>query len=166
MCSRSSWRLADRRHGGDTLRNGALVLEDGVIAWIGTEAGLKDTRFESCEVRRFAGSTVLPGFVDAHTHFTLFANGTSYEEMATESNELMLMASVRNAGVHLRAGVTTARDNGSHATSTGSRFATRSTGVSSQVLGFWWRALRSLRQQVTSTGATARRTGKRNWIGP
>ena len=99
--------------GREPVLDGAVVIEDGAIAWVGTEAGLKESRFATCEIRRFAGSTVLPGFVDAHTHFTLFANGTSYEEMAAESNDLMLMAAVRNAGVHLRAGVTTARDNGS-----------------------------------------------------
>lgn len=58
-------------------------------------------------------STALPGLVDAHTHFTLLADGRSYEEMASESDELLAIAAARNAAIHLRSGVTTARDNGS-----------------------------------------------------
>lgn len=50
--------------------------------------------------------------VDAHTHFTLLADGRTYEQMAAESDEFLAMAAVRNAAVHLRSGVTTARDNG------------------------------------------------------
>jgi imidazolonepropionase-like amidohydrolase len=61
----------------------------------------------------FDGAVAVPGFVDAHVHFTLFADGRSYEEMAAESDAMMAFAAARNALVHLRAGVTTARDNGS-----------------------------------------------------
>lgn len=56
---------------------------------------------------------VLPGFIDAHTHMTLFADGRPYEEVARESDEMMLLAGVSNLRRHLYAGVTTARDNGS-----------------------------------------------------
>jgi imidazolonepropionase-like amidohydrolase len=57
-------------------------------------------------------STALPGLVDAHTHFTLLADGRSYEAMAAASDEVLARGAARNAAIHLRAGVTTARDNG------------------------------------------------------
>lgn len=55
----------------------------------------------------------VPGFVDVHAHMTLFADGRSYEEMASDPDERMLLAGVRNARTHLRSGITTVRDNGS-----------------------------------------------------
>jgi imidazolonepropionase-like amidohydrolase len=61
----------------------------------------------------FDTGVAVPGFVDAHVHFTLFADGRSYEEMAAETDAMMAFAAARNALTHLRAGVTTARDNGS-----------------------------------------------------
>jgi imidazolonepropionase-like amidohydrolase len=61
----------------------------------------------------FDGAVAVPGFVDAHVHFTLFADGRSYEAMAAESDAMMAFAAAGNALVHLRSGVTTARDNGS-----------------------------------------------------
>jgi imidazolonepropionase-like amidohydrolase len=61
----------------------------------------------------FDGAVAVPGFVDAHVHFTLFADGRSYEAMAAESDAMMAFVAARNALVHLRSGVTTARDNGS-----------------------------------------------------
>jgi imidazolonepropionase-like amidohydrolase len=61
----------------------------------------------------FDGAVAVPGFVDAHVHFTLFADGRSYEAMAAESDAMMAFAAARNALMHLRSGVTTARDNGS-----------------------------------------------------
>jgi len=65
------------------------------------------------ELVTFDTGVAVPGFVDAHVHFTLFADGRSYEAMAAEPDAMMAFAAARNALTHLRAGVTTARDNGS-----------------------------------------------------
>jgi len=52
------------------IRDGAVAVENGVITRVGTTeevlAGLDLTQFEVIDA---AGKTVLPGFVDSHTHF-------------------------------------------------------------------------------------------------
>jgi imidazolonepropionase-like amidohydrolase len=86
-------------------------IDDGRIVWVGAAADLAADA-PSGEWHRFPDSTVLPGLVDAHTHFSLAGDGRTYEGMAEDSDVLMGIVGARNALVHLRAGVTTARDNG------------------------------------------------------
>ena len=90
----------------------SVVLLAERIVWAGPSRELPAV-YENGEKRVYRDCTLLPGFVDSHTHFTLFADGRSYEEMASESDAAMLMAGIRNARTHLLSGVTTARDNGS-----------------------------------------------------
>jgi imidazolonepropionase-like amidohydrolase len=110
-------RLIDGRSTG-AIPDGAVILSGERVLWAGAAAampapGAAGADAAGAVTHRFPGCTLLPGFVDAHTHFTLFADGRSYQEMAAESDGMMLLASVRNAWTHLSAGVTTARDNGS-----------------------------------------------------
>src|SRR5262249_14175764 len=55
---------------------------------------------------------VTPGLLDEHTHLGLAGDGRTYEEMALDPDELMILAGVQNLRRHLAAGVTTLRDNG------------------------------------------------------
>jgi imidazolonepropionase-like amidohydrolase len=105
-------RLIDGRN-DEAIPDGAVVIDGARIAWAGPTATMPDGAAEGAVTRRFPGCSLLPGFVDAHTHFTLFADGRPYQDMAAEPDGIMLLASVRNAWTHLAAGVTTARDNGS-----------------------------------------------------
>ncbi len=119
--------MADRASGPTTwYRVGTLIdgtrdvpLEDAAIAvsgdrisWCGSRDELREGQATGTVVD-LSDHVVMPGFVDVHTHFTLFADRRSYEDMATDSDELMLLAGADNARRHLHAGVTTARDNGS-----------------------------------------------------
>jgi imidazolonepropionase-like amidohydrolase len=92
----------------------AIVIDGGTIERVGPAADVvgEIPRPEDAAVT-WSNGVAVPGFVDAHVHFTLFADGRSYEAMAAESDVTMALAAARNALVHLRAGVTTARDNGS-----------------------------------------------------
>src|SRR5579862_4223642 len=105
-------RLIDGR-ADQAVADGAVVLDGERITWAGPASAVPPEAGAGAAVRQFAGCTLLPGFVDAHTHFTLFADGRSYEDMAAEPDGVMLLAGAQNARTHLRAGVTTARDNGS-----------------------------------------------------
>jgi imidazolonepropionase len=57
--------------------NAALVIEDGMIAWIGPAAGVPaaDTKID------VAGRVIIPGFVDSHSHL-VFAGDRSAEFVA------------------------------------------------------------------------------------
>jgi imidazolonepropionase len=72
------------------IRNAALAARDGVLTYVGPASGLP--AMPEAEQLDAGGATVLPGFVDAHTHavwlgdradeYALRASGASYEEIA------------------------------------------------------------------------------------
>jgi imidazolonepropionase len=77
---------------GRTLERGAIVVRNGLIAWIGVEDALPP-EFAAAQTRRdLGGGWVTPGLVDCHTHlvyagtradeFALRLAGASYEEIA------------------------------------------------------------------------------------
>ena len=77
----------DRAH---TIQKGAVAITDGRIVEVGRESDLIG-RYEPGETLDAAGGTLLPGFVDAHTHpvfgatreaeFDLRLRGRSYQEI-------------------------------------------------------------------------------------
>ncbi|MBN2284967.1 MAG: imidazolonepropionase [Tissierellales bacterium] len=49
---------------------GAVVIEDGLITKVGSQENiLKEINIDDYEIIDAAGNTVMPGFVDSHTHF-------------------------------------------------------------------------------------------------
>lgn len=61
----------------------------------------------------FPNGYMLPGLIDSHAHLIFGVPGSSYEEVIEkDSDEIMLLRSAKNALTHLRAGVTTLRENG------------------------------------------------------
>jgi len=97
---------------GDVTSPGLVVVVDGKIAGVGTNANVP----AGAEVIDLGDATLLPGFIDAHTHVTMM-----YREDYTRAMldglqkpipEMALDASV-NARVTLMAGFTTVRDVGS-----------------------------------------------------
>lgn len=82
-----------------------VVVRDGRIA------ALEPAR-ETAGTVRYPGATLLPALVDAHVHLSLPGDDRPYEQMALESDEQMVAHGLRNAALHLAAGVTTVRDNG------------------------------------------------------
>ncbi|CAG2149165.1 Imidazolonepropionase [Cupriavidus campinensis] len=78
--------------GQDTaLRDGAIVVADGRIVWLGTHAALPDT-YRHLPRHDAGGAWITPGLVDCHTHlvyggqradeFAMRLAGASYEEIA------------------------------------------------------------------------------------
>ena len=82
------------------IRDGAILVCDGVIAAVGPSAKVEKLK-ESKKAEKFdvAGRVVLPGFVDAHTHlihaasraeeYELKIRGVSYEEIARQGGGIL-----------------------------------------------------------------------------
>ena len=91
---------------------GKVVVTDGKIVGVGGDAAVP----ANAEVIDLGDATLLPGFIDAHTHLTMMYR-ENYDRAALESlrkpiPEMALDASV-NARITLMAGFTTVRDVGS-----------------------------------------------------
>lgn len=96
------------------IEQGALFTEDSRIKWVGSaaEAAQKLENLECIadEIIDCSGKTVLPGFVDSHTHMVFAGNrsdefarrlrGTTYQEIAAEGGGILkTMRSVRDSSV-------------------------------------------------------------------
>jgi imidazolonepropionase-like amidohydrolase len=104
-------RLFDGK--SDTLvKPGIVVVSDGKITAVGAKAELP----AGAEVIDLGDATLLPGFIDAHTHLTGMYR-ENYERAALESLQKtipqMAIETTSNARVTLMAGITTVRDVGS-----------------------------------------------------
>lgn len=94
------------------MKPGLVVVTDGKIAGIGAGAAIPP----GAEVIDLGDATLLPGFIDAHTHLTMMYS-EDYKQAALDQlqktvAERALDASV-NARITLFSGITTARDVGS-----------------------------------------------------
>ena len=112
------------------IRDAAIALQDGRIAWVGPRADLP-SKFADFKERTLGGRIVTPGLIDCHTHivhggdraveFEMRLNGASYEEVAragggivstvkatrTASEEELLDGALRRVDVLIAEGVTT-----------------------------------------------------------
>ena len=99
--------------GAPAIQDAAIRLEADRIKAVGPAAELKPQPGERITELDFRGFWMTPGLIDEHTHLSLAGDGRSYEEMAMDPDEIMVLAGVSNLRRHLAAGVTTVRDNGS-----------------------------------------------------
>ena len=89
----------------------AVLIEDGRIAAV--------DRFEAVGVTSDAelidvpGGTVLPGFVEVHSHMHCSASPTTFDDLATDSHEALIARAVEAVRAALGSGVTMMRDLGS-----------------------------------------------------
>jgi len=93
----------------DVVVDGAVRIENGILTGVGRWA---DFGSEAVAVAVFPNGTLLPGLIDTHAHISLPADRRPYEDVAHDTDELMALVAVRNLDRHLRAGVTTIRDQG------------------------------------------------------
>ena len=87
------------------------IMADRIVE-VGPAARMAAHVDENIVEHDFRAYWVTPGLIDEHTHLGLAGDGRAYEEMAEDSDEIMVLAGVHNLHTHLRAGVTTLRDNG------------------------------------------------------
>jgi imidazolonepropionase-like amidohydrolase len=105
-------RLFDGK-GNALVAPGVMVVTDGKIVAAGTNAAVP----AGAQVIDLGDATLLPGFIDAHTHLTMmYSDDWKQRELDTLQKpiaEMALDASV-NARITLMAGFTSVRDVGSH----------------------------------------------------
>ncbi len=121
-------RLFDGK-GNALVTPGMVVVTDGKIAATGANANVP----AGAEVIDLGDATLLPGFIDAHTHLTMMYT-TDYKQAALDGLQKTIaeqtLDSIANAKVTLMAGFTTVRDVGSrHFIDVGLRNAIRNGKV-------------------------------------
>ena len=101
--------LADGR--APTLQVGvSLLIEDGRIGWISPD----DADPGDADVLDGGGATIVPAFVDAHSHLTM-PGGSHWIERGSDPPEQLREVARRNASRLVQAGILWARDVGSPA---------------------------------------------------
>ena len=99
--------------GGPVKQNAALVMDEGKIKAIVSQDQLTVADQASARVIEVENGTILPGFIEMHTHLTGSGGLDVFSEMLSYGDERLLLQAVRNARICLETGVTTVRDCGS-----------------------------------------------------
>ncbi|MFJ9691357.1 amidohydrolase family protein [Kitasatospora sp. NPDC101183] len=98
--------------GGQTVENGAVLIDSGVIRAVGTANELESFASAKIERLRCPGATVVPGLIDCHVHLAFDAGPDPVRAVAEADPDNLLAAMAERAGQMLAAGVTTVRDLG------------------------------------------------------
>ncbi len=99
--------------GAPPLRNAVLLIEDGIIQAVGRDVKIP----ADARIIDLSRHTVLPGFIDAHTHLTgrTIGEGENWQDAAVRDlPQEDAIRGVRNAWLTLQAGFTTVRNVGAN----------------------------------------------------
>jgi imidazolonepropionase-like amidohydrolase len=95
--------------GPDLVLDQSVLVEDGVIVWMGHDDDAPDTGID--RLIDAGGATIVPGLVDAHSHATL-PGGSHWIDRIGDDTEELLAASEENGEIAHRAGIRWFRDVG------------------------------------------------------
>jgi imidazolonepropionase-like amidohydrolase len=98
--------------GGPPVNDPTVVVHDGVIQGVYAARLSEGGWPPDAPLVDLPGHTLLPGLIDAHVHLVLPGDGTPFETIVRESDEVLLAIAARNARTALLAGITTLRDCG------------------------------------------------------
>jgi imidazolonepropionase-like amidohydrolase len=100
--------------GDQAVSNGAVVLGDRTVDWVGPVAALPG---EHVALPRtdYPDATIMPGLIDAHVHLGFDGGPDPAARMRRETDAQQLVLMLRSARELLGVGVTTARDLGARA---------------------------------------------------
>ena len=88
---------------GESRAGQAVLLNGGTIQATGAvEAVRKECPHDTVDVD-LTGATLCPGLIDGHTHLSLAGDGRNYDEMFSETDEMMVMTGAMNMMKHLHA---------------------------------------------------------------
>src|SRR5262249_22975760 len=90
----------------------AVLFEGDRIVALGPEDRVHAPAGAAVDSQAYAGATILPGLVDAHTHLVAPGDGTLGDDIAREDADILLLQAAKNARTLLHSGVTTLRENG------------------------------------------------------
>ena len=94
-------------------QNGAIVIENDKISKICATSELTEADKNQAEILSVPGGSILPGFIEMHSHIHCSSQTDAYEHITTESNETFLLRGTQAVRSALSSGVTTMRDLGS-----------------------------------------------------
>ena len=97
--------------GTDPVSDAALIIEDGRITDITSRSKVPGPS-DDHEVIELSGGTIMPGFIEMHSHMHCSAETDAYQHIMTESDQVFLMRAVGAVRAALTSGVTTMRDLG------------------------------------------------------
>jgi imidazolonepropionase-like amidohydrolase len=97
---------------GDLIEGAAVLIDGQRIAQVGRASDVRPPAGVEADVVDYGDATILPGFVDVHTHVSFPGDGTPGEGVASEESEILAIQAAQNARRMLASGVTTARENG------------------------------------------------------
>ena len=98
--------------GADPVPNAAVLIEDGRIAQIAAADAVPLAPDDAVDVIEVSGGSIMPGFIEMHSHIHCSAELDAYTHITTESDEVFLMRAVGAVRSALASGVTTMRDLG------------------------------------------------------
>ena len=98
--------------GAKPLQSGAIVIENQEIVEVTTHDALQFADGEDAEVIEVDGGSIMPGFIEMHSHIHCSAEEDAYRHIMTESDEVFIMRAVNAVRDALSSGVTTMRDLG------------------------------------------------------
>ncbi len=87
----------------------AVLIDQGTIVEIDEVANVRSACPHGTVDVDLSGSTLCSGLIEGHTHLSLAGDDRNYDEMFSETDEMMVMTGAMNLMKHLRAGITTGR---------------------------------------------------------
>ena len=97
--------------GAEPISEAAIMLEDGKITWIGSQSEFALIIQDDAD-EIVVNGTIMPGFVEVHSHMHCSSEIDAYRHITTESNEIFTMRAVGAVRTALVSCVTTMRDLG------------------------------------------------------
>jgi imidazolonepropionase-like amidohydrolase len=97
--------------GEETVTDGAVVIDDTVVRWVGAATALPD-EYAMLPRTAHADATILAGLIDCHVHLGFDGGPNPVARMRAESDEQQLILMLHRARELLGVGVTSARDLG------------------------------------------------------
>ena len=107
---------ADRLIDGSSTKvmpHAAVVIEGDTISKVCPQSELAETELDDARVIDSSNGTLMPGFIEMHSHIHCSAESDAYTHITTETNETFLLRGSQAVRSALSSGVTTMRDLGS-----------------------------------------------------